>query len=498
MKALVILLGLTLPAVPLQAAPAQTAWQAAPVPPASDRALVDVATLELGAIKAKGTKVEAVGHGADRHLRVSLSRPTRWPGMAIASPRGPWDLSAYDYVAVEVRNAAAHTLWAGCRLDSAGRDRRKPPVQTFLSLEPGQRGTLWVRLPRMLPAVLAGKFVGMRGLPFGWSENLDFDVSRVDELTIGPGVFPGQPQPDWALEVFNVRAAGRALTVPTSLPEHFFPLIDVYGQFIHADWPAKIHAAEDFARRRAAEVGDLAAHGGPADWDGFGGWRDGPPQEASGFFHPVKLGKQWWLVDPDGRLFWSHGVNGVLPGVGTTPISDRTHWFQDLPERAAPLARFYGRSSWAPLGYYQGKAYDEYRFSSANLWRKYGPQWEPQFAAMAHRRLRSWGLNTLGNWSDGRVCLLRKTPYVVAVNVKSKRLEASRGYWSKFADVFDPSFREALEQRMSRERARRPAIAGASAILSTTNWAGATSCRWPWPPWPRPPTRRPNWRSWRT
>jgi len=419
---------------------------------AGNRTLVDLATLELNSIRNHGTKVEGGGSGTHRHLRVSLGGPTRWPGIVIAAPHGPWNLSAYEYVAVEVRSAASHTLWAGCRLDSAGRDRRKPPVQTFLSLAPGERATIWVRLPRMMPAALAGKLFGMRGFPFGWSENLDFDPSRVDELTIAPGTFPGQPKADWALEVLNIRAAGKATAVPVGVSEHLFPLVDVYGQFIHADWPEKIHSAADFARHRAAEAEDLARHAGPADWDAFGGWREGPPQKASGFFYPAKLGDKWWLVDPAGRLFWSHGINGVLSNVGATPISDRKHWFQELPDRSSPLARFYGRSSWAPLGYYQGKPYEEYRFSAANLWRKYGPQWEPEFAARAQIRLRSWALNTAGNWSDSKVCLLRKTPYVVAINAKSILLEGSHGYWSKFADVFDPGFRKGLDERMARER----------------------------------------------
>ncbi len=60
-------------------------------------------------------------------------------------------------------------------------------------------------------------------------------------------------------------------------------------------------------------------------------------------------------------------------------------------------------------------------------------------------------MNTMGNWSDIKICLLRKTPYVVAIHAKSKLLEGSHGYWSKFADVFDPSFRKALEERMARE-----------------------------------------------
>ena len=72
---------------------------------------------------------------------------------------------------------------------------------------------------------------------------------------------------------------------------------------------------------------------------------------------------------------------------------------------------------------------------------------------MSHRRLRSWSMNTIANWSDSQIFLMRKTPYVVSAGSSgAKSIEGSSGYWGKFPDPFDPSFRAAIERRMSWER----------------------------------------------
>ena len=48
---------------------------------------------------------------------------------------------------------------------------------------------------------------------------------------------------------------------------------------------------------------------------------------------------------------------------------------------------------------------------------------------------------------------MRKTPYVVSAGSSgAKSIEGSSGYWGKFPDPFDPSFRAAIERRMSWER----------------------------------------------
>ena len=134
---------------------------------------------------------------------------------------------------------------------------------------------------------------------------------------------------------------------------------------------------------------------GPEHWNRFGGWRTGPQLKATGHFYAKVHQGKWWLVDPEGRLFWSHGVNCV-GGAGITPITDREFYFADLPSSDVPLAKFYGRASWAPHGYYHERGgYRTYNFTGANLYRKFGDDWFSISADLAHRRLRSWSMNTI-------------------------------------------------------------------------------------------------------
>jgi hypothetical protein len=70
-----------------------------------------------------------------------------------------------------------------------------------------------------------------------------------------------------------------------------------------------------------------------------------------------------------------------------------------------------------------------------------------------HQRLRSWGLNTIANWSDEATRLMRHTPYTDAVSSRGgKNIEGSEGYWGKFPDVFDPSFAEGLRLSMAAKK----------------------------------------------
>ena len=81
--------------------------------------------------------------------------------------------------------------------------------------------------------------------------------------------------------------------------------------------------------------------------------------------------------------------------------------------------------------------------------RKYGPDWRARDAERTHQRLRSWGMNTIANWSDPKIYLTRKTPYVCTVHFGGKMLEGSQGYWGKFRDVFDPDFAVAVRKGMA-------------------------------------------------
>jgi hypothetical protein len=61
---------------------------------------------------------------------------------------------------------------------------------------------------------------------------------------------------------------------------------------------------------------------------------------------------------------------------------------------------------------------------------------------MAHKRLKSWGMNTFGNWSDEATYLQRKTPYTVSVNFSWPKV----GGKLKFPNVFHPNYKVKLEK----------------------------------------------------
>ncbi len=137
----------------------------------------------------------------------------------------------------------------------------------------------------------------------------------------------------------------------------------------------------------------------------------------------------------------------VRPGADTG-VQYRVGYFAWLPEKDTPIAAFYRKSGWAPHGFYKDKGpVKNFDFARANQLRKYGETWETAFAELAHRRIRAWGLNTVANWSDAKVYLLRRTPYTVCLNTSGPRIEGSEGWWGKFPDPFAQEFGDTIRKR---------------------------------------------------
>jgi hypothetical protein len=399
--------------------------------------------------KVKATDAEiSLSSGDGGALRVNTGHDANWPGVTIEASEGHWDLSGYGYLALDVRNAGPERVSVFWRVDNPGADGVKNCITKNTTLAPGEKKTIKVFLQRELPPGISDKLFGMRGYPGGLSKEVSVDASIINQFI----VFVNKPATDHSFEISNLRAGG-SYTPPEWLSmdeSDFFPMIDEYGQFIHGDWPNKIKSPDDLARSREEEAADLSRHPGPDGWDRYGGWKSGPELEGTGHFRVEKYKGKWWLVDPDGRLFWSHGIDCVHSSNGVTPITDREYLYAGLPHEDSPFARFYGQGSWAPHNYYEGRGvYKTYNFTSSNLLRKYGQDWYQTSAELSHSRLRSWGMNTIANWSSADVYLMRRTPYVVSVGFGGRRLEGSQGYWGKFRDVFDPSFKAEVRKSMS-------------------------------------------------
>lgn len=378
-------------------------------------------------------------------LRVRTGTEKTWPGITLKAPRGKWDLERYEFLTAELRNVGGQSITVSCRVDNPGADGTNNCVTESLTLAAGASGTLLVRL-YPTPWVLSKpvEIIGMRGWPKATDK---LDPANVTQLLF----FVTRPRSEHLFEITGVKAAGSVKHIDA---DKLFPMIDEFGQFIHDDWPGKTHSIAELKANHEAELKDLAAHPGPDGRNRYGGWEAGPKLKATGFFRVEKHADKWWLVDPEGRLFWSHGVDCVR-AANDTPITDREHYFRDLPGEDSEFAKFYGRGSWAPHGYYNTRSpYRTWCFSRANFLRKYGPDWSDAFAAITHERLRSWGMNTIANWSDAAIYNMRKTPYTANISFGAKQIEGSEGYWGKFPDPFDEGFRSNLRASLERERER--------------------------------------------
>jgi autotransporter-associated beta strand protein len=263
------------------------------------------------------------------------------------------------------------------------------------------------------------------------------------------------PEPDTTIDAMAVGPA--APRADGSYPAGFFPFIDEFGQYRYLTWPEKVGSSQDLADRAAAETADLQTNPGPADFNAYGGWAKGPQLTATGYFRVEKIGNRWWLVDPAGRLFFSHGITGVsdpdrLGGAAAavkTGITGREHYFADLPLPETPGAEFLlPETSAVNSGAYQGEYPVAMNFFAKNARLRYGSDWEVTSQSLAHERLRSWGMNTIGGFSDEDVYLQRRTPYTIVLYPSNPSVINGIG---TFPDYFDQQYRLNVVDRVLQE-----------------------------------------------
>ena len=112
-------------------------------------------------------------------------------------------------------------------------------------------------------------------------------------------VFMASPRRATALRLTISRrpAGGAAALNGRCLTRQFLSFIDTYGQFIHRDWPGKVHGPEDIEAHRVAEERIWRRCGPLTGTSGAAGPPD-PQLNATGFFRTEKYADKWWLVDP--------------------------------------------------------------------------------------------------------------------------------------------------------------------------------------------------------
>src|SRR5262245_17856721 len=159
------------------------------------------------------------------------------------------------------------------------------------------------------------------------------------------------------------------------------PVIDDYGQYVHADWPGKARSTTDLVRDWSAEQRMLVPR--TVQSCRYGGFGDGK-RKATGFFRVEKIGDRWWFVDPEGCRFWSAGVNGAGSDPPRTRIVGRDQLFASIPTAA----------QFPATGAEPDPLRDPVSFYVANLQTRFGEDWRTPSAQLTSRRMRAWGLNT--------------------------------------------------------------------------------------------------------
>ena len=237
-----------------------------------------------------------------------------------------------------------------------GQPRENPRTgRSYEAVVPPDGRPVWlfVLLGGPEAAPYADKLISLRHVPREFVRRGVVEGDSVAQLSLGVIALHA----DEAVEIGPVLARGRPAPLRDLSEREALPLFDLYGQYRHRDWPDKIATDADFAAKAAREAKDLKVYPRPDDWDRFGGWRSGPQLTATGFFRVEKVDGRWWWVDPEGRLFWSHGivrvgtrirVGGIYHG---SPILNREHLFT-LPPRESELGRFYGTEPASTRFYY--------------------------------------------------------------------------------------------------------------------------------------------------
>ncbi len=359
-----------------------------------------------------------------------------WPQVLFAAPEGtPWDWRGAAALTVALYNPTDVGVPVAVRVDNADADGYNNSNTTRGFVPPQSAVTLTVHFKT---GDDENELWGMRGVP-GLGPRADGTVLDLSRIVAFQVFVPWPKQPHTLLvRGFDLKDdAGGAVPLP---------FVDRFGQYLHEDWPGKLGSEEELRERRDKELAArLVSSYMPQD---YLGWVEGPRHAATGWFRTEEIDGVWWLISPEGRRFFSIGATCV----GTwerTFVEGREDWFAWLPPRDDP--RFGGiyqhqQGAHSNAGPIDGSG-DTFGFYVANLIRKYGDDWRAAWRTTTEQRLKTWGFNTLANWSQADIIAASSLPYVVSGSISGvPPIAGATGYWKPMFDVFDDAFAEAADR----------------------------------------------------
>ncbi|WP_159882372.1 beta-galactosidase [Paenibacillus puerhi] len=229
--------------------------------------------------------------------------------------------------------------------------------------------------------------------------------------------------------------------------------VDMLGQIAKKNWPGKTHSAEELVSYLRSER-EKAVDEYPEGFSRYGGWLD-KRFESTGWFHTRHDGRRWWLVDPEGCAFVSHGIcYGNRMGIYTF-IDGMKSLCEWLPDRNDPLySQAYMTADQDPEfskrnGVETGKDRWMFNFSRANMMHAFGDDWWNAWADINGARLKAWGINTLGvgvgNYPDERTLAYLEKVQIPFVWSLIDFPKPSSCIFRDFPDVFSREYAELSE-----------------------------------------------------
>ena len=379
------------------------------------RSLIAAAVLLLPAVRfAPAAPQRVVFEGAESEHKWALKD---------LNPDLPADWTGYDFLVMELRASSPQRFFVTLYSSGVVQRRQMHPL-----------ANVWIRAAVPLAYYRRPNRAGFDLASVGKVPRNSFWISTggvygplnaVDAI----GVTMQSPLGKPTLEIRSVRLSKED---PGSDILDKKPVVDQFGQWIPADWAGKVRNLEQLNKEWAAEEAGLRA--GDFGYCGYGGYRS-TKAKATGFFRVEQVDGRWWFVDPDGHLFFSTSSTGMGSGGGDARLQGREDYYTALPPMEVAPAP--GRRP--QTGFY-----------AWNLARRHGAESQTKWSDLAIRRMESWGLNTIGNWSDLRLWEAHKKAYVV--NLRGWGMET--GYMG-MPDVFSDEFPKIADKAAAEQCAPR-------------------------------------------
>ena len=437
--------------------------------------LADFETDSLNHIRAINSEIEL----SNKALKITFHKDEKTSGILL-KPDQPWKLNAdkrYSLV-FDAKSIGKNSTFLSAEITSVQGNRLKKVV----NVHPEEFNTYFFEFTIQDDDVDSG----LRDTPKAWDTDAipmkvngllyKMDFSQVSSVNI----YKEQGFQDKTILVDNIRLVEN----PERDPDYLKGIVDKFGQNAKEDFPIKIHSDEELKKIADEELASLAEYTLMSDRSQYGGWKDGPKLEGTGFFRKEKVNGKWALVDPEGYLFFSMGIANVRMANSTTftgrdyavdsikfrdpedvtpedskgiidiPNSTRktayvdnrlrNDMFVELPSYDDPLANHYSyrrESHFGPIKH--GETFSFYR---ANLERRYGEEYPNSFndkwLEVTEDRMRNWGFTSFGNWIDPAFYHRNNVPYFANGWIIGDYQKISSGldYWGPMPDPFDPEF----------------------------------------------------------